>query len=327
MTRTQMGLCAVLFVQIVLIVMLRSPLGSAVAGSEARPLVPGLDQVEVARVEIRGPGDEWLTLERDGTGWSVGSVGGYPVDGGKVDDLIDDLRGLEVRRPVVTSGRYHASLEVTEDEPEGRVRVYAEGSEDPAADLILGSSPNYRTTHVRTADDDRVYEVRGLEAADVRPDASAWVEREYLSVDTDRVVGVGLANAEGSFELERVGEQWQAIAPAGGAREIDPDEVESLVRSVASLYIADPVGPVDDAVHGFDEAAATLTLRLQADADEVDEGAALEEEVVLVVGKVLDDNESQRYVRKIGFPFAATVWNSSVEELVATTLDDLAADE
>jgi hypothetical protein len=284
-----------------------------------------LEAITASRLEIRGGDGQTLTLVRRDEAWGLEEAGGYPVAAGKVDTLIADLQALMVRRPVVTSGRYHASLGVEENGAEARIRIWEASTDEARVDLFVGNSPAYRTSHVRLGSETPVYEVKGLAAYDVRPQGSAWVERTLIDATPGRVTGLTLANAEGTFSLEKDGDSWKVVSPAGETgRTLDQDKVDSLLRAAVPLNLADPVGPVDEAVHGFTTPAATVTLHVAplAAANETEEPPP-PEEIVLMVGGVPEGQDTHRYVSRSGFGFTATVWENSVKPLLEQTLDDL----
>ena len=202
-TRTQTVLASILFVQVVLILLLRSPLTGGGAAPEPGLLLPELADREPLRIElVEGEGDP-LTLERSGEAWSIPEAGGYPADPVRVSDLLDRLRNLRVSRPVVRNARYHDSLEVTEDAPQARVRLWGAGDDEPMVTLLFGSSPNYRTIHLRRADREEVYEVRDLATYDVAANPASWVNRKFLDVPEDDVMSARIENASGIVAIER----------------------------------------------------------------------------------------------------------------------------
>ena len=320
MNRTQLMLGGLLLVQVVLILIFHSPFSGATSGVESRPLLPVLAAVTPSQLEIRGSDDDVLTLVRQGGEWRVDNLGGFPADGQKVDDLLEDLKQLTVRRPVVSSGRYHAAFKVSGDEYEARVLLWDEPADDPQVDLIVGSSPNFRSSHVRLAGEDAVYEVRGLSPYDLRPDSANWIDKNFVDTDEARVIGLTLTNESGSFELEKQEGVWKVLSPATAAgQELDADKADALIRALSSIRLSGGAGPVDEASHGLAQPAATLVLRLGP--DDAEESA--ETELIVKVGGQVEDNESQRYVTRDGFGFTGTVWESSVRQLLEKTLDEL----
>jgi hypothetical protein len=325
MSRTQLYLAGLLGVQVVLLLIFHAPF-SATTGHESRPLLPVLEAVTPTLLEIEGADEEKLRLVRRDDGWGIESLGGFPADDTKIDALLDELKGIRVRRPVVSSGRYLDSFKVADDDHEARLRLWADAAGDPAVDLIVGSSPNFRTCHVRLAGEKPVYEVRGLSPYDLRPATSGWIERDLVDADPARLVSLKLSNASGSFELARDGDGWKLASPAGGAgRALDPAKVESFVQSAAALRLDDAAGPLDESAQGLAAPAATLVLRWTSEPKAEAGTEADVEEATVRVGGTVPDGDSRRFVTRDGFPFAGTVWDSSVRRLIEETVDSLAA--
>jgi hypothetical protein len=323
MNRSQLYLAGILVVQVALILVFRSPFAGASAGYETRPLLPGLEAITPDRVEIRSTDDEPVELLLENGAWRIEDLGGFPADGTKVETLLADLEQIRVRRPVVSSSRYHASFKVAEDEYEARVRLWAGSEGDPDVDLLVGSSPNFRTSHVRLAGKDEVYEARGISPYDLRPTTSSWIERELVDLDETRVTGVVLTNGSGSFELVKEGGVWKLQSDGEDAAvDLDQGKVDSLVRVATDLRLSDAAGPTDPAAHGFAEAAATVVLRYEEPA--TDGGGATSGELTLLIGTTPEGEEAQRYVTREGFGFTGTIWESTVRRLLEETPEDLA---
>jgi hypothetical protein len=348
MTRTQTVLAVLLAVQVAILAVL-SLTGSGEAGPRsAEALLPALDGLKPSRLVIDGADDEEVELRRQDGAWTLPEAGGYPVDGGKVDTLLADLEKVQVRRPVVTSPRYHAQLKVTEDEHERRVRIWGDADGEPAADLLVGTSPNYRISHVRRAGEDDVYEAMGLSTWDLRPDAAAWIDKKLIDLPADQVTALALSNEHGTFELRKIDGSWTLAQGDAGGKALRQSEVDSLVRAFAALYLADPVGRVDAAAQGLDEPVAVVTLTSGgapapageateaagdpagengdgAEASPESDGGATEPArvTVLKVGALKDEESGQRYATLEDFGFAVTLNKFDAERATDKKLDDL----
>ncbi|HKQ60698.1 MAG TPA: DUF4340 domain-containing protein, partial [Candidatus Polarisedimenticolaceae bacterium] len=264
MKRTQLVLGALLLVQLVLILVFRSPFAGAAPAVSAQPLLPALDTLVPARVEIEGKEGVKLDLRKQGEGWALADPAGFPADGKKVDELIGKLKGLRVRRPVVTSAKYHEQFKVAEAQPEARLRMFAAGEDAAKVDLLVGESANFRTTHVRRAGEDAVYEVQGLAAYDLPAKPGDWVNKELVEIPAEQVTALSVTNAKGTFELVKDSGGWKVVSPAKlSGRRLDAAKVDTLVRSAASIRLTDPAGKVDAAAQGFEPAAATVRVRWQ----------------------------------------------------------------
>lgn len=318
--RTQLALCALLLLQVVLIVLLRTPLFGQSRSSAAHALLPGLTATSIARLELQSPAGEKLTLTKNDERWVVQEAGGFPAQADKVKKLLDDLRGLHARRPVVSSSRYHKAFKVTENEFEARVRGWEANGTDPKLDLILGSSSNYRSAHVRLAGEDAVYEVRDLAVYDLRPDKALWIDKTLVDLPAAEVLGLQLTNAKGSLELEKQDGVWKLRSPADMQQsEIDTEKVDALLRSATSIRLSDAAGPLDEQAQGLALPAATLTLkhqRAQTPPSEEAPQATVTEELVVRIGAKVAGKENERYITRSGLDYAGTVWESSVSRLL-----------
>lgn len=320
MNRTQVTLAGLLLVQLVVILLVRSPFAGPAGATGPHPLLVGLGEgVVPARVALEGE-ERSITLTRGETGWAIDELQGFPADAQKVSNLLDDLRELSVRRPLVTSPRYHDSFEVSDEDNEGRVKIWSE-KDDVVADLILGSSPGYRLLHVRLGGEDAVYETRGLSSYDLRADSAGWIAKHLVDSEGREIVRFSLKNEHGSFELSRVEDGWQVVAPAALAgRALDPDAVDAMVSGADSLVLADGVGPVDEEAHGFGKAATVVRLEF-SNGEQGETGA----EVTLRLGAQTPGEEGRRYVTREGFAFTGTIWDSSVSKWLDARLDTLLA--
>ncbi len=326
MTRTQKQLLGLLAVQLVLIVLLRSPFSRASGSVALKPLLPALEAFTPARIELFGADEDKVTLIRQGEGWGLDELGGFPADANKVDDLVEKLRGLQVRRPVVSSSRYHEAFKVTDDTNEGRVKLFGDRADDAKVDLLLGTSANYRSLHVRSRGEDPVYEVRDLATYDVRAKPGNWAHMEFVDVPEAELASVVVSNAAGSFELVRGDDGWSAV---GSDIVLDQDKVSTLVRSASSLRLAEPLGPVGGGGAEPADPALTVTLRWWTGGAGADEGAEAEaqQELVYWIGDKLADSDTQRYATRTGFDFKGAIWDSSVSNLIEKKLEELAVDE
>lgn len=345
-SRTQIVLGGLLLLQLALILLFRAPWAEASRPGEPELLFPQLADAEALRIVLSEPADEEagdpareLALVREGEGWLVEEAGGFPAAESEIVELLETLEGLRVRRPVVTSARYHEAFGVEDDAHEARVRIYgaADASSEPLADLLLGSSSNYRAVHARRAGEDEVWEVTGLAVWDVRPEPGSWIDKTLAEVPPERVTRITVENPAGRFELVRQEGAWRVAEPAERAgMALDADEVESLVRTAATLRLSGAAGRVEPAAQGFDPPAARVVLEWTAAAPDPAEpptdgtaappASAATERVEILIGAEAPE-ESERYVTREGHGFAGKVWSATLTALVEADLAKLEAGE
>ncbi len=326
MTRKQWTLTVILAVQILLVLLVRGSVAGDMAAVEAQALFPPLESFSPAKLEIQGPGEEKITLIRQGEGWGIEESDGYPVQADKVERLVEKLQEVEVRRPVVSSSRYHAALKVANDEHERRIRIWNDASDSPEINFFLGTSPNYQRTHLRKADEDLVYAAQGIGAYDFQTRPTSWFQASFVDVPMNQVKSFRLENGEGVFELEHSEDgTWSVRSPVKSQGNVlDTAKVETLVRAVAALRVTEPVGRRDDEVHGLAAPRASAVLRY---AEPVADGAEpVEQELTVWVGGASAEDENRVYVARSGFDFVAEVYKSSVDKLMEQKLEELEDD-
>ncbi len=361
MKRSHLILGGLLVLQVAILLVLRSPWSGEATAAAVQPLIPELESMTATKVRVEAGDGQSVDLERQGGAWVLPGAGGYPVEPDKVRQLLDDLKGLRARRPVVTSPRYHANLKVTESDHERRVQVWDGEGDNPDVDLLVGTSPNYRISHVRRQGQDEVFEVMGLSPWDLRTDRASWIQRKLVDVPFDSITGMRLENAHGTIEVRKAGGQWTLAG--GGGPELDQGKVDSLVRSFAALYLAEPAGRLDPAVQGLSEPVAVVEL-IQGGADggegqEATGSAAAQEGTagdpgtaaagetaggtagagetgspppareritVVRIGGEIPDGDGKRYATRGGFDFAVVLNKVDAERATGKKLSDLRPD-
>jgi hypothetical protein len=318
MSRFQQVLAGALLLQVLLILLIQNPFGSASSGSEPQSLFSNLEAFSPTRVAVEDGEGNSIVVVREGDSWGIEEADGYPADNEKVTSLVEDLKAVEVQRPIVSSGRYHSSLKVGDKDYERHLRIWGESGGDPEVDLFIGTSPNVGLTNIRVKGDDRVYEVGGIAPYQIRAEKSAWIKGRFADLPADRVEGLKLTNAGGSFELSKTDGAWSVTSPSGRAGSTVSDQkVSGFLQSVGSLWVTEPAGAADETAHGFNRPAATFEIRLAGGG----EGEAAGTET-LVVGAVVENQDTHRYITRDGFGFAATISESSIKRLMEEKLSD-----
>ena len=323
MSRTHATLLGLLLLQIVLIVIFRSPFSGPALRTETRPLLPELESLTPTRLQIDGADDQRITLLRQGDDWTIEEIGGFPADADKIGRLLENLAGVQVRRPVVSNKSYHDAFKVASGNHVARLQVWGSDDDDPRVELILGSSANYRTTHARRGSEDEVYEIQGIAPYDLQPAHSSWIRKE-LADGVGEVDRLSLHNSSGRFELERQDGLWSVVSPADrGDEALDQEAVLALLRAATELRLADAVGPLDETLHGFTAPAATLKLAWSSGRPGAEDGGP--GEWTLRIGGKPAEQDAQRYVTCSDSGFTGTIWETSLERLLDDSLEDLRA--
>jgi hypothetical protein len=195
---------------------------------EVAPEAPLLaaDTASVDRLRI-GDGSQQVELVRAGEGWALADSG-LPADGAKVDGALERLSSTATGWPVTTTEAAHQRFEVDRDDYQRHLRAFA--GDDEVADFFLGTSPGFRTAHLRRDGEDAVYVV-GLNTFDLPADADGWLDRDLLAVP-------GADSIEGpDYALAKVDEQWRLETSPGDGKALDADRAGSLASALEGLRV------------------------------------------------------------------------------------------
>lgn len=237
LSRGNLFLLAILLLQLVLLVI------SVVttSGTEARPvesILAGMSAGDVDRFSFTDDLGNAVTVARTENGWALPDADDFPVDGDKVEALLDKIARLDTRRLVATKAENFARLEVQEGDFRRKVALE---SDDASALLYLGGSGGADTVYVRRADADNVYLGVGLNSWELSTQISTWLDSSYVNVPQDDVLEITVHNAEGSFTFIRAGE---GLTYTGlGENELFEDtKMPIILRNAATVRLLVPLG-------------------------------------------------------------------------------------
>ena len=308
-------LAAILAVLVVLVIVKHQqetpiPIQDAV---KLRALLPeGLSKADIAKLEFCSGAlpDEKLILVRDADDpdkWRVETHFNAPVATDKIDGYLDKLVKLKGEfRSGADSDEILGKYELGED-ASFQIAGYRKAEDQPAFRLLIGKSPKWKSTFVRTADGDEVYAVdvdlkqeAGVRSTDEpkAPEASAWLDKDVLDLDKEAITKIDWDTPDKTAVFERVaiekpeepaeeakeGEdaatppepeveyEWKA-AVGGPGTEKNQRGIDSMLRALDKLTAADIVDPEKVAEWGLDTPAFKCTVSVESqDEDVVIEG-------------------------------------------------------
>lgn len=199
------------------------------AGDVATPLLD-FETANVDRIVIDDNASKSTTLTRNDDGWQLASLSDLPANKAKTDGVLDTLAGLRTTMPVVSTAAGRERFEVTEDNFQRRLRLY--DGEELLGEYFFGTSPGFRRTHGRRADDDEVYALN-FNNFDLPGDSNDWLDKTLLGADdVQKIKGA-------DYELNRNGEIWQLAAMEANevAPQVDTSKVTELVNALESMRV------------------------------------------------------------------------------------------
>ncbi len=273
------------------------------------------------KVEPNDPPQDKIELVNEGGAWGIADADGFPVPREKVDELLNKLVKIKSRNRVLNRSTYHEKLEVADAKYQRKVTVTA-GDENIV--VYFGSSPRFKSIHLRAAGADAVYLVNDFSLTDLGDRAWSWVSREYFSYPRNDVWEVKVENAKGEIALKRDPEsnQWTVQKVK---KPLDQQAVNDLIRKASNVNLEAPVGKVVDATYGLGDGATVVTLTTGT-STVVGLRPPSFETLTWRIGNKLEA-ENQYYVKADGNPYVVKVSGWSVAQLVDNTRNDLVQKE
>jgi hypothetical protein len=309
MSKLNRVLAVALALQIVILAVVYWPESSVASGE---PLYAGLEADQIVALTIRDATGAEVRLAKGPAGWGLPDAGDFPVEEGKVEELLNQIVGLRADRLVTRTAESHARLQVAEDEFQRRIEFELE--DGTRHELYLGSSPSFNVLHVRPGDRGEVYLALGVTVSDAGTTPASWINPTYFSVPQDEIVGLTLENGNGQFQFEKDdGGNWTMLNLPAGETLLE-NNVTSLVTRISSVRMTRPLGREEDASYGLDDPSARVTA-VTRDAE------GHETTYVLRVGASLE-GENGYVVKSATSPYYVLVAGFSVQDLIERTMQD-----
>ncbi len=277
---------------------------------EARPMVElNPDNIDSIVIERSGEGAETLKILREGDGWMLANSAGYPALNDKVQELLDTVLDIRVRRPVATRAVNHDALHVGSNDWGKKVSIGAGGI---GLELVLGAASG-RATHVRRQGTDEVYAVRGLSEWSIKDRPSSYWEPAVVDIDVGSATAVTVETRAGaSIQLLRGDGGWTFEGEVPEGELIDPDKLDRLADAACSLRLRAPVGQQALPEHGFEAPSARVTI-----SHDEDESSAV---YSYALGNTVD---GETFLQRPDSPWIVTVSEHSTEELSGASVEGL----
>ncbi len=255
-SRSNVLLASLLIAQIVLLAF--SVVTSGGAESRAiEPLVAGISASETERMTITTSPDDAVTFMRKAGGWVLPDADDFPVDGEKMDELLDKLLALDTRRLVASNPVNFARLEVKSDDYRRRIEL---SGGNASAIIYLGGSGGVDTVYARRAGENQVYLGRGLNSWELSTQIATWVDANYVNIAQADVRQIRVRNAQGDFTLLRDDESWTYTDLREGEL-LEDTKIPGILRNAASIRLVEPLGAsaMDD--YGLAEESVSVEVR------------------------------------------------------------------
>ncbi|TVZ39543.1 uncharacterized protein DUF4340 [Alteromonadaceae bacterium 2753L.S.0a.02] len=209
--------------------------------SQPKLLLQGIDKIDT--LKLSDSDGESTLLKKEGDAWVMPDYGNLNVTEGKVDELLEKLRGAKVMWPVATTDAAAKRFEVSAENAQKILSFESDGK--VVTQLYLGTSPSYRRLHARVDDSKDIFVIE-LAHHELPATSAEWLDKTLLQVEGD-ILGV----KTDSFEVSRAAADddspWTLQpAPKG---EVDGEAVAKWTKRFNNLIVSKLVP--DDAVEAI----------------------------------------------------------------------------
>lgn len=194
-----------------------------------------------------------ITLQKQGSSWTLPARFGARADEQKVAKLLQTLLDLRRPWPVAENGVTDSRFKVADDNFERRLS-FMQGDKTLST-LLVGSSPGFRKVYLRVSGEKTVYALPfSSYQASLKPED--WIDKRQLQVNVDQISSIELpfgrlTRQGGGFQLNGLNENEQT----------DDQKANALVGKLANLTILDIVGKPEQTLARPVELSFSLTLQ------------------------------------------------------------------
>jgi hypothetical protein len=194
-----------------------------------------------------------ITLQKQGSNWTLPARFGAQADGPKVADLLQNL--IDIRRPwpVAENGATDSRFKAADDNFDLRLNFMQGGKS--LGTLLLGSSPGFRKVYARVSGEEKIYAIPfSRYQASLKPED--WLDKRSLQVNVDQISSIELPFGR----LTRQGKVLQ-LDELNENERTDEQKADELAGKLANLTILDIAGKSEQSLSKQVELSISLTLQ------------------------------------------------------------------
>ncbi|MBX2801933.1 MAG: DUF4340 domain-containing protein [Myxococcales bacterium] len=256
--------------------------------------------------------DDPLVLKRDGDSWIIPSSFDYPASQANLDPLFEALDKLVVRRPIATQAYNHTAMDVHENERSRKLDLVMPDGD--TISLYVGSAEG-NAAHVRLADDDDVYRVRGVNPSSIPDRATRYFDRDFQKMNSKDVTSVTVQRpGQPPITFQRAEEIWTMPGRTPPGKILNQPGADAFVQSVVNLRMMEPHGTQVTPEMGFDTG---VVVTWEASVD----GAPTSGEYR--VGSEIPNENGRVYLRTNQQPWVFEALSSQLQHALERGVDDL----
>ncbi|MCB1850711.1 MAG: DUF4340 domain-containing protein [Gammaproteobacteria bacterium] len=234
---------------------------------EPTPLI-AVAKEDIDHITLEGA-DGKVSLVKQGAGWQLPQVNGFPADHARIAELIDQLVSLQTGLPLSTHRAAQERFKVSDDLYERRITL-AQGDKSLAR-LYLGTTPGMRLVQARNGDSDAIVTVK-MAVHEVPTKTDDWIDKavltlskstiDALSVNGLRIQRSGTEPAQENTQGDTASQTaWSSDNLKQGST-LNTQAVERLAELLADLPIDKVLGSEAKAEYALDHPVLEVAITL-----------------------------------------------------------------
>ncbi len=196
-----------------------------------------------------------LLLKKEKEQWQLPETAFFPADGFRVQELLDQLVGLQRGWPEATTAEAATRFKVAPDRFERKLTLRKGGAD--LAVVYFGSSPGLRKIYFRVDKDPEIHALALTQhELEVQPDS--WIDTRALRLKPEQVLRIDLPD----LRMERKGEELQLVGLASD-EEVVKEQQDALVKRLTDLSINSVLGKETKPEYGLEHPVLRYSLALK----------------------------------------------------------------
>jgi|GEM_PF-4387476 len=241
LNRNNQLLGGLLVLQLLLLVVLNVDAGGTAASSSEEPLLK-FARGDVEKISIEGEGGkDKIVLEKKDGKWVLPSKYNFPVSDSALTGFMDKLMAIKQTWPVASTEIGAKQLRTNGDNFKGRV-IFSSSKSDLDT-LLVGTSPEFRKSHIRVASNPSTFSA-DLSVHEASPYPEFWYEKKLFDIDTDKILSLRI----GDVELKREGDKLILASLVEGTQE-NTQKKDSILKAVKSMKFTEVLGVDEQAAY------------------------------------------------------------------------------
>lgn len=198
---------------------------------------------DVSKVIVTGADAKTMAiLERGSNGWTLAEKGGYPVDTGKLRELLLKFGDAKLIEQKTATPEKYSTLGVEDVSAKGAkgLQVELDGLAHPLK-LIVGIANPRGGTFVRRVGEAQTWLASGT--LDVEQTAAGWLKKDLIDISADRIASVAVTRPDGKgarIDKDAPGDANFKLADIPKGREAGAEyTINGLASTLAALRFDD----------------------------------------------------------------------------------------